>query len=122
MVSNTKIKERIRRKTNPALVDTINAARENEAWKEVVRALSGATRKQTKMNLFEIDAQTKLGDTVVIPGKVLAKGNLTKKVVICAFSASEKVKEKIKDSKSEFVQLIDEIKKNKKAEGVKILK
>ncbi len=122
MLSNTKMKVRIRRKTNPSLVETINAAMEKESWKPLAKNLSGPTRKFVSLNLFEIDSQTSEGDTVIVVGKVLSKGELTKKLRICALSFSKSAFEKMKDSKSEALSILDEIKKNPKAEGVKILK
>ncbi len=121
MISQTKLKTRISRKTNPELVETLNAVRKNKAWEGIARFLSGSARKYKDMNLFEIDSKTKAGDTVVVLGKVLSKGDLSKKVVICGLSISENAREKLKESKSEFKTIFEEIKKNPKAEGVKIL-
>lgn len=121
-LSKTKIKSRVSKKTNPVLVETLQAAIRNPAWNDVAKILSGPTRKQSSLNLFEIDKQTKAGDTVVIIGKVLSKGELTKKVRICALSISEKAQEKLKPTKSEAVSILEEITKNKKMEGVKILR
>ncbi len=58
-------------KTNPWIVDTINAAKKNKAWLGVAKLVAGSTRKYAEVNLDEIDKQTKEGDTVVIIGKVL---------------------------------------------------
>lgn len=121
-LSNTKLKLRRRRKTNPSVVETIELAKKNEKWRDVAKLVSGSTRKFTSINLFEIDEKTKAGDTVAIVGKVLSKGDLTKKIVVCGLSISEAAREKLKETKSEFVFLMDEIKKNPKMEGVKLLK
>src|SRR3990167_3435971 len=110
MKSKTKIKEQSARKTNPILQEIIREGVKQDSWRKVVSLLSGPTRKFKSMNLFEIDMKTKVGDSVVIVGKVLSKGELTKKIRICALSFSEKAKEKIK-----------EIKKNPKAEGIRVL-
>lgn len=109
-------------KTNPKLKETIASALKHEQWSEIAKLLASSTRKQSALNLFQIDKKTSEGDTVIISGKVLSKGNLTKKIKICALSISENAKEKLKDTKSEFVYLINEIQKNPKAEGVKILR
>lgn len=122
MISKTKIKARTRRKTNPILVETTHLALKNEAWTDIAKTLSSPTRSQPLMNLFEIDKQTSAGDTIVVSGKVLSKGDLTKKIKICSFSISEKAEAKLKDTKSEYVTILEEIKKNPKAEGVKFLK
>ncbi len=121
MISNTKLKIRIRRKTNSELASTIKLASKQEGWSKISQILSGATRKYSSLNLFQIDKESKTGDTIVIPGKVLSKGDLTKRIKICALAISEQAKEKLKNSKSEFIHILEEIKKNPKAEGIKIL-
>ena len=122
MISNTKLKIRIRRKTNPEIAETIKITLKNEEWNKIASILSGSTRKYSSLNLFQIDNKSKAGDTIVIPGKVLSKGDLTKKIKICALAISDQAKEKLKNSKSEFSHIIEEIKKNPKAEGIKILR
>ena len=74
------------------------------------------------MNLNEIDKEVKEGEIVVIPGKVLSQGEINKKIKIAAIGFSEKAKEKLLKSKSEVILIVDEIKKNPKCKGVKILK
>lgn len=122
MISRTKIKARVRNKSNPDIADTIRAALKQKAWNKVAFMLSGATRTYSSINLKQIDAKVSAGDTVVIPGKVLATGNLTKKVRICALSLSPSAKDKLKESKSEFAHIAEEIKLNPKAEGIKIIR
>ena len=119
--SKTKLKKQGSRKTNSVLSETLKEAIKYEEWIKVAGMLSGPTRRYKSINLDEIDQRTTTGDRVVIVGKVLGKGELSKKVRICALSFSAKVKERIKNSKSEIVSIIEEIKKNPKAEGIKIL-
>ena len=121
MISKTKLKIRSRKKTNQELAETIFLARKNANWMQIARVLSGSTRKHSAINLREIDEKSEIGDTFVIPGKILSEGELSKKIKICAFKISKEAKEKLKHTKSEFVFLIDEIKKNPKAEGIKII-
>lgn len=122
MISNTKLKERIKNKTNPSLVELIKEAHSHDGWKEIAIILARSTRKSPAINLFEIDKIAKEGDTIVVPGKILSFGELTKKIRLCAFSISEKTMEKLKNSKSEFRTISEEIKKNPKAEGIKLIK
>jgi len=99
--------------------ETIAAALKNEKWKSVAKTLSSSIKGQISRNLFEIDAQAKAGDTVIVLGKVLSKGELTKKIRIVALSISEKAKEKLKESKSEVVSILEEITKNPTAQGLR---
>lgn len=121
MLSKTKIKLRIQHKNNSELEQTARAALKHERWKKVAQFVSGSTRKYSSVNLLDIDSLTKAGDTVVIVGKVLGEGDLTKKVRICALSFSATAREKMKKTKSEAVSVLDEITKNPKGEGIKII-
>lgn len=121
-LSERKIKERIRKKTNPALVELAREMKMHNGWHEVRKVLVSSTRKIPSLNLDEIDKKTKEGDTIVIPGKVLSKGDVTKKIRICALGFSEGAREKLKKHKSEIVMLMEEVKKNPKAQGVKVLR
>ncbi len=119
--SKNKLKQQGSRKTNPVLSETLKEAIKREEWKKVAGMLSGPTRRYKSVNLNEIDKETETGDSIVVVGKVLGKGLLSKKIRICALSFSAKAKERIKNSKSEIITILEEIKKNPKAEGVKIL-
>lgn len=121
-LSNRSLKVRVKRKSNTSLAETIILANENENWKPIAKILSNGTRLYSSVNLKEIDAQTTAGDTILIIGKVLSSGDLTKKLRICALGISESAKDKLAKTKSEYVSIADEIKSNKKAEGLKLLK
>ena len=124
MVSRTKIKLRIKKKTNPEIQETIAEALKtrSETWIKIAALLSGSTSGYSSINLDTIAKETKAGDTVVIVGKVISKGTLSNKVRIAALSFSESALEKLKESKSETVSILEEIKKNKEAKGIKIIR
>ena len=84
----TKIEKKLKRKTNEELVRTIIKAKKNEKWLEVSSALSIPKRKAISANLNEIENEAVHGETIVVPGKVLGKGDLSKKIKISAFSFS----------------------------------
>ena len=117
--SKTKIEKGIKRKTNKELVDTIILGKKNKNWLSVSSVLSSPVKKQ--INLGEIDKKTKEGERIVFPGKILSEGELTKKITVIATNCSEKAKEKILNSKSSFTKLVEEIKANPEAKGVRIL-
>lgn len=122
VLSNTSLKSRVKKKTNPRLAAALFLAVKNPAWLKFAKILSQSTRKHSSVNLEEIDKQTSLGDTVLIPGKVLSVGDITKKIRICSFGISKEALERLTKTKSEWVSILDEIKKNPKAEGLKIIK
>lgn len=121
MVSKTKVMKRIRKKSDDYVVQTTLAAGKNAEWMKIAQKVSGARRAYDSINLKKIEEESNEGDTVIVIGKVLSSGNLSKKLRICALYFSEGAREKIEKSKGDAVDLLDEIKKNPKAQGVKII-
>ncbi len=119
--SNTKIEKQLQKKTNSILVETIIAAKKKEAWKKIAEILSSPRRKRIDVNIERISNEAKAGETIVVPGKVLSQGDIDKKIKIVAVNFSEKAKEKLLKAKCEVLDMLDEIKKNPDAKGIKIL-
>mgnify|MGYP001583627095 CR=1 FL=1 len=122
MKTKTKIEKQLRKKSNNELVETIIAAKKNEKWMDVARILSMPRRDSTEMNLGEIDRNSKDGEIIVIPGKVLSQGEINKKIRIVAFGFSEKAREKLLKSKIQTSSILEEIKKNPEGKGIRIIK
>jgi large subunit ribosomal protein L18e len=112
MKTKTKIDKQIQKKSNKELVATIIAAKKKDKWLKVARILSGPRRKAISLNLEEINENSKDGETIIVPGKVLSQGEMDKKIKIVALSFSEKAKEKLLKSKIPSSSIIEEIKKN----------
>ena len=84
--------------------------------------LSAPRRRKIQVNLEKIEKETKEGDTVIVPGKVLSQGDITKKIRVAALNFSSTAEKKLKSKKCELVSIKEEIKINPRAEGIKILK
>ncbi len=121
MKSNTKIEKQLKRKTNQELVKTIIAAKKSKGWKKIAEILSGSRKKRKNANLEKINKEAKEGEKIIILGKVLSNGELTKKVKIIALDFSDKAKEKILKIKGDASTILDEIKKNPEAKEIRIL-
>ncbi len=121
MKTKSKIEKQLVRKTNPSLLEVILASKKNEKWREVSGILSGPRRNRKNVNLKEINDMFNERDTVIVPGKVLSMGELDKKMKIVALSFSETAEEKILKSGSKISTILDEIKSNPEAKGVKFL-
>lgn len=119
--SKTKIENQLRKKNNSELVETIILAKKNSGWLEVAAILSGSRKNRKDANLSEISEKTKKGDKVVVPGKVLSQGDIDKKIKVIALNFSDKAKEKLSEAGCETSSLLEEIKSNPSAEGLKIL-
>jgi large subunit ribosomal protein L18e len=122
MKTKTKISKQVKRKTSNELVNTILISKKNNAWNEVASILSKPRKNRLNLNLGEINKMSKAGETIVVPGKVLSQGEIDKKIKLVALGFSEKAVEKILGAKSEMESILNEIKKNPNAKGVRILK
>lgn len=122
MKSKTKIKKQARKKTSINLVETISLAKKNKEWVKIAHLLSKPTKKRPDLNLEEINKNSKEKEIVLIAGKVLSLGDIDKKIKIVALGFSEKTKEKLVKLKIPFSYIIDEIKENPDAKGIRILK
>ena len=122
MKTKSKIEKQLQRKTNSQLVETIIACKKNKAWLKIAEILSGPRKNRLNLNLNELNKKIKDEKVVVVPGKVLSQGELDKKIKVVALDFSEKATEKIKKSGIETLTILEEIKKNPEAKGVKILK
>jgi len=122
MKSKTKIEKQTNRKKNIDLVETIRNSKKNSSWFEIANLLSSPRKNMVSLNLEEINKNVKDGEIIVVPGKILSQGEMSKKIKIIALGFSEKAKEKLSRSKIEFSNINEEIKKNPSMKGIKILK
>lgn len=116
MLSKTKISRKLKEKTNPALASAIFLAKKTGNI-ELASLLSIATRKQKKANLGALN-QLKANE-IIVPGKVLSSGNITRKIKIYALSFSKSAEEKIRKAGCEHELLIHVLKKLGKNEKLK---
>lgn len=122
MKTKNQIEKQLTRKTNPELVKTIINAKKKKKWNEVAAVLSSPRINKININLDRINKEAKEGETIVVPGKVLSEGEVSKKLKIAAFGFSSKAKEKILKAKGEILTILEEIKKNPEAKNVRIIK
>lgn len=64
-------------------------------WQRLADDLKKPTRQRRIVNLYKIEKYAQEGETVVVPGKVLNAGELSKKINVAAFSFSKAAEEKI---------------------------
>ena len=110
-------------KNNQNLVLLINnlkklSNQENvKIWKSVAKNLEKSNSRKSVVNLSKINKYSRDKETVVVPGKVLGDGELTKDVKVAAFQFSETAKEKLKNRLS-----IEELmKQNPKGKNTRII-
>lgn len=122
MISKTRLHQRIKKKTNSVLAETLLLCKKNSEWIQVGKEISIPRRKRTSINLSRLNELGEEGKLVVVPGKVLSQGEVSKKLKIVALSFSEGAKEKLENANVEYSYIIEEIIKNPKPKGIQIIK
>ncbi len=120
--SKTKISKQTERKFNPELVETINIAKKKEKWLGVASVLSGPRKNRNNLNLSEINEKSGDSKKVLIIGKVLSQGEMSKKIKVIALNFSKRAKEKLLSSGCEASSILNEIKSNPEMKDIKVLK
>jgi len=104
MISKTKINKEAQRK-NQELKELIFLLKKKKETLALARYLALPKRKAIHINLDKINKFSQEGESIVIPGKVLGKGELKKKIELYAFKISDKARLKLKESGSSFKNL-----------------
>jgi large subunit ribosomal protein L18e len=113
--------------TNPQLIELVTflkkQSRENKAeiWRDVAGRLSKPRRISVAVNLSRLNRYTGKSETVIVPGKVLATGEITHPITIAAFAFSGKAREKITAARGKCLSFPDLIKKNPTGSNIRII-
>ncbi len=119
--------KQINRKSNSELVKTVTelkkASRENDAplWKSVAQRLEGPSRNWPSVNISKLEYKVNKNSKVLIPGKLLGSGNISKKMIVSAYSFSETAKIKVEAAGGKCVSYNDFIKSNPKGTDVVVI-
>jgi len=89
-------------------------------WRVVAYHLEKPRRKKVIVNLNKLEKLAKEGETIIIPGKLLGGGLLTKKLTVVYFSASKEALNKLKKSGSKGITLEEYLKENPKGSNTRI--
>ena len=100
-----------------------NAAKNNDApiWMKLSKSALKSNSNQKTINLKKIDENSNDGNAVVIPGKVLATGTISHKIILSSFSISNSAAKKIKESGGEVIKFSEMIERFPTGKGVKII-
>ncbi|MBR9679702.1 MAG: 50S ribosomal protein L18e [Candidatus Altiarchaeota archaeon] len=111
-----------RKFTEPRMIGLLTELRKNKTgfWQSVGKRLSTPRKNRVSVNLAKLDRLAGK-ETLVVPGKVLASGDLSKKITIAAYNFSEKAIEKISAAGGTALSLEDTLKKNPEGKKVKMV-
>jgi large subunit ribosomal protein L18e len=114
--------------TNPQLNETIAAlkktGRKNKAqiWLRVAEFLGKPKRARVAINVSRIARNTKKGEIVAVPGKVLATGSISHAIHIGAFNFSQTARDKIQTAGGSCMSLSKLADDHPKGSKIKILR
>ena len=89
-------------------------------WKRIALELERPTRQHRVVNLSKIEKHAQENDVVVVPGKLLSGGELTKKVTIIAYMYSDKALDKT-NGKASIISIEEGMKKYPAGNNIKII-
>lgn len=115
-------------KTNPALVALINdlkaKTRDNGAaiWRDIALRLEKPRKNWAEANLSKLERYAKDGETVLVPGKVLAAGSVSKKITVAAYSFSDAAAAGIKAAGGKTLTIAELLESNPEGSNIRILR
>jgi len=114
-------------KTNPHLQDVLRELREvsREAggmvWRDVADRLERSRKNWSEVNLSRIDRYASKGEQIVVPGVLLATGEISTPVTVAAFRASSAARKKVEAAGGRAISLLELAVQNPKGSGIRIM-
>lgn len=115
-------------KTNPQLIalifDLKAMTRENGAaiWRDIALRLEKPKRNWAEANLSKLERYAVDGDTILVPGKVLAAGSVSKKITVAAYSFSDAAAAGITAAGGKTMTIRELMETNPKGSKVRIMR
>ena len=116
-----------RRKGNPELVRLVGelkkAARTHTApvWAAVADRLERPRHQVFPVNVGQLERLAEAGETIVVPGKLLAEGRLAKKLTVAAFGFSAEARGKIHAAGGSALSLRELVRTHPDGSGVRLV-
>ncbi len=114
-------------KTDPNLVSLIDALkresreRETAIWRDIAQRLEKPSRNWAEVNLSRLERYANDGDVIVVPGKVLGAGSLSKKLTVAAYRFSGTAKQAIEEAGGSSMTIMELVKDKPEGSGVRIM-
>jgi large subunit ribosomal protein L18e len=112
------------KKDNKVLLSLIESLMKSEKplWRKVAGELSRPKRQKVEVNLSKLEQYTAEDATVIVPGKVLGAGAISKKITVAAFSFSGSARKLIGAAGGKAITIENLHKTNPDGRGIVILK
>ena len=96
-------------------------AKNSNFWKRIMKDIKKPSRQRRTVNIYKINKSARDGETIVVPGKVLSVGDLSKKVDVAALTFSAEAKRKIEDANGKVMSITELLQNNPEGKKVRIL-
>lgn len=103
------------------LKDIEPKAKESLFWKRILEDLQKPTRQRREVNVYKIEKCAQEGETVIVPGKVLSLGTISKKVNVAALNFSAEARKKIMDAQGKALSIRELLQQNPQGKNIKIM-
>ena len=90
-------------------------------FERIAKDLDKPTRQRREVNLSKISRHAKEGELIVVPGKVLASGELNQSVTIAAWKFSKEALDKISKANAKAITINDLVKNGVKGTQIRII-
>jgi large subunit ribosomal protein L18e len=90
-------------------------------WRRVLSDIKKPSRRRREVNVYKINKYAKDGETVLIPGKVLSLGDISRSVDVAALNFSNGARKKIIDAKGKVLTIKELFEQNPEGKKVRIL-
>jgi large subunit ribosomal protein L18e len=112
------------KKDNQVLLSLIESLMKSEKplWRKVAGELARPKRQKVEVNLSKLDQYADDDATVIVPGKVLGAGALSKKITVAAFSFSGSARKLIDAAGGKTLTIDNLHRTNPDGRGILILK
>ena len=90
-------------------------------WKRIAEDIQKPARQRREVNLYTIEQNAQDNEIIIVPGKVLSMGNLTKKVTVAALNFSAEAQRKIITAKGKTLSIRELLHQNPDGKKIKIL-
>jgi large subunit ribosomal protein L18e len=111
------------RKENPYLISLIENLRKDKKpiWQKVAYELSKPRRKKVEVNVSKLEQYCADGSQIVVPGKVLGAGRITRKLIVGAFAFSESARKAIESAGGKAISIEALYKNNQNGKDITII-
>lgn len=96
-------------------------ARSSPVWKRVAKDLRKSARLRPAVNIYKIEKIAQEGEVIIVPGKVLSVGDLSKKVHVAALTFSTEARRKIEAAKGKASSIQELLQSNPDTKKVRIV-